>query len=276
MGIACHNANDTYNHMPPNTCMFPEAWGGMVAYQAPGGPLATSFFHLLPFLEQDNLYKSTYLPVGPGLQPWWYGWNNGGHAGHVKTFMCPSDPGMSADQIDTRTGWTMTSYAANAQVFSFVDATGQYNGGNFPWSWGSPRIPATFQDGTSNTILFTEKYAQCGGVYENLWNHPWGDPTNGLWRPSVFDSQASPTSLGCPGCVNVAGQSENGVSMFQVQPSPYASPVCDRTLPSTGHTGGIMVCMGDASTRLVTQAVSPTTWWYAATPAGGDILGPDW
>ena len=56
----------------------------------------------------------------------------------------------------------------------------------------------------------------------------------------------------------------------------YPSAVIDRTLPSTGHTGGIMVVLGDASTRLVTQAVSPTTWWYAATPAGGDVLGADW
>jgi hypothetical protein len=47
-------------------------------------------------------------------------------------------------------------------------------------------------------------------------------------------------------------------------------------VPSTGHTGGIMVGMGDASVRLVAQGVSPTTWWYAWTPQAGDILGPDW
>jgi prepilin-type processing-associated H-X9-DG protein len=46
--------------------------------------------------------------------------------------------------------------------------------------------------------------------------------------------------------------------------------------PSTGHTGGIMVGMFDGSVRLVAQGTSPQTWWYAITPQGGDILGPDW
>jgi hypothetical protein len=37
-----------------------------------------------------------------------------------------------------------------------------------------------------------------------------------------------------------------------------------------------MVGMGDASVRLVAQGISQTTWWYAWTPANGDLLGPDW
>jgi hypothetical protein len=47
-------------------------------------------------------------------------------------------------------------------------------------------------------------------------------------------------------------------------------------LPSTGHTAGIMVALGDGSSRLVAQGVSPATWWYTITPGGGDILGSDW
>jgi prepilin-type processing-associated H-X9-DG protein len=42
------------------------------------------------------------------------------------------------------------------------------------------------------------------------------------------------------------------------------------------HTGGINVGMGDGSVRFVAQGVSPTTWWYACTPQGGEVLGPDW
>jgi hypothetical protein len=47
-------------------------------------------------------------------------------------------------------------------------------------------------------------------------------------------------------------------------------------VPSSGHTGGIMAGMGDGSVHLVTQGVSPSSWWYAMTPAGGEILGSDW
>jgi hypothetical protein len=28
--------------------------------------------------------------------------------------------------------------------------------------------------------------------------------------------------------------------------------------------------------RSLSQAISATTWWYAVTPASGDILGNDW
>jgi hypothetical protein len=47
-------------------------------------------------------------------------------------------------------------------------------------------------------------------------------------------------------------------------------------VPSTAHTGGILVGLGDASVRFVAQGISPTTWWAAATPNVGDIVGPDW
>jgi hypothetical protein len=47
-------------------------------------------------------------------------------------------------------------------------------------------------------------------------------------------------------------------------------------LPSTGHTSGIMCGLGDGSVRFVAQGISVNSWWYAMTPAGGDIAGPDW
>jgi hypothetical protein len=37
-----------------------------------------------------------------------------------------------------------------------------------------------------------------------------------------------------------------------------------------------MVCMGDASVRLVSGSVNTTTWWAACTPGGGETLGSDW
>jgi prepilin-type processing-associated H-X9-DG protein len=51
---------------------------------------------------------------------------------------------------------------------------------------------------------------------------------------------------------------------------------CDFTLASTGHSGTIQVGMGDGSVRGVSKSVSPTTWWFAFTPAGGEVLPSDW
>jgi prepilin-type N-terminal cleavage/methylation domain-containing protein len=63
--------------------------------------------------------------------------------------------------------------------------------------------------------------------------------------------------------------------MFQTRPTPYQGN-CDPTLGSSGHTGGIMVGLVDGSARMVSSSVSATTWWYALTPAGGEILPNDW
>jgi hypothetical protein len=38
----------------------------------------------------------------------------------------------------------------------------------------------------------------------------------------------------------------------------------------------MMVCMCDGSVRFVSSSISPRTWWYVNTPAGGEVLPTDW
>src|SRR5213593_4845147 len=47
IGLAAHNFHDTHKHLPPGIGYFPTS---------PNGAFGTGFFHLLPYLEQDNLY----------------------------------------------------------------------------------------------------------------------------------------------------------------------------------------------------------------------------
>ena len=53
MALAVHNYNDTYDELPANT------------YTADGKPLLSWRVHILPFVEQDNLYRQFQLD-----QPW--------------------------------------------------------------------------------------------------------------------------------------------------------------------------------------------------------------
>src|SRR5262249_16223666 len=46
IGLACHNAHDTHTKMPPQFGWYPK-WGT--------GGYGTLFFHILPFIEQQNL-----------------------------------------------------------------------------------------------------------------------------------------------------------------------------------------------------------------------------
>jgi prepilin-type processing-associated H-X9-DG protein len=140
--------------------------------------------------------------------------------------------------------WAPGSYAANYRVFG--------TGGPRTWQ-GQARIPDSFQDGTSSTILFAEKYARCndqGTAWARIDTDPW-QPAFGVF---VFGP----------------------ASKFQVQPTPFGSSACDPRLASTPHSGGMQVCLADGSVRSISPGISPQTWWAACTPSGGEILGDGW
>jgi prepilin-type N-terminal cleavage/methylation domain-containing protein len=269
-GIATHNANDANHHLPPA-----EGWYPTIG-PAPASGWGTLWFHLLPYIEQDPLYKASITtgpnPAGenPGPNKPYYSVAAGPptRIQRIPIFTCPSDPsaldGLYTDVIYGRQ-WKASSYALNVQIFAACDAYyGMYS------YQGFAVLPAKFQDGTSNTIMFAEKYALCestqvGGIQRGcLW--AWWQVTLSL--PGNAYSPAFAIN-------DFPGNGIGPASIFQVQPTPYLGN-CDPTRTSTGHTPGMMVCLGDASVRLLARGMSGTTWWAACTPASNDLLGPDW
>src|SRR5262245_23327078 len=230
LGLAAHHCNDAYGKLPPMLGYFPQENGN--AY---GG----AFFHLLPFLEQDNLYNTTFDLVTStydARRSYLYTMT-------VKTYLCPSDPSVPGGG-GPGPQWAPGDYAANYRVFG--------TGGRRTWQ-GVARIPASFTDGTSSTLLFAEKYARChdqGTAWARIDTDPW-QPAFGVF---------------------VIGPA----SKFQVQPTPFASSACDPRLASTPHPGGMQACLADGSVRSISAAISPQTWWAACTPADGEVLGNDW
>jgi prepilin-type N-terminal cleavage/methylation domain-containing protein len=252
LGLACHLCNDAMGRLPPGIGWFPGT-----APPPPGQPGAVGIvlFHLLPYLEQDNLYKSS--DVG-GLC---FAGNNGVYSRPVKIFLCPSDPTVGAGglvQDNQGRVWGASSYAGNAQVFAQVDAQG-----NLLNPQGAARIPTTFEDGTSNTILFAEKYARCT-------NFAWYEGGS-FWAYWVTDRSAQPLHAGF--AISWTRGSIGPNSRFQLNPRPTD---CDPTLTSTGHSGGMEVGLADGSVRFVASSLSGDTWWAACTPSGGEVLGNDW
>jgi prepilin-type N-terminal cleavage/methylation domain-containing protein len=278
MGLAIHNMNDTYGRLP---CLLGPYIQGKQWVNASGNPQASNgppwgnvHFYALPFIEQDNLYKSSYDPTvdgnlsSPGNRPWIPGWKP------IKTYMCPSDP--SIPQPDGRgpvvrlASWddtpALTSYASNAQVFGITNSAGVLTN----WE-GQSKIPGKFTDGTSNTIVMTEMLGSCG-------NFPPGSASGGpdgghAWSWWGFD-YAQP-AFAVSWTSNTIGPN----SKFQVQPFPYKpgpTSVCDPLRASSPHSGGIEALLGDGSVRFLSAGVSGITWWAACTPDGGETLGNDW
>jgi len=133
---------------------------------------------------------------------------------------------------------------------------------------GTAGIPRTFQDGTSNTIVFAEKFGDCGG---NTGSNTNSNNGGSLWYRNNFASTFGPYFNARAEAVPYTANT------FQTQPVPFNDITrCLFYLPSTGHTGGMQVGLGDGSVRTMASAVSPATFWAASTPANGDLLGSDW
>ena len=282
LALACHNCDDVNRRMPPQAGTF----GG--AYDAP------LFFHLLPYIEQQNVYNmAAYIDPGgavgqatPGsavnigiIWPTWDSVNPSTmtwlRKSQIAVYRCPSDPSLG-NCIDWCNG--DASYAGNFQVFG-----GTFNA-NSSTNWnGMADLASTFPDGTSNTILFAEKYSACYGVI---------DPGGTWWMRGVY--HGSQTTVGgsddsYPGdrlsAVFGGGVGSDGTawlqgagSLFQVQPLNFlANPgPCDARLASSAHTAGMNVALGDGSVRFLAQGISGTTWWLAVVPNDGLPMPLDW
>jgi prepilin-type N-terminal cleavage/methylation domain-containing protein len=261
INLATINCSDTHSGLlPPG-----RGW-----YPAPGPSANNGYFgvlgHILPFIEQQNLYNLALVPAGGpqngGTNTYSYPiytsnsnvfWTQQqGRFASPKAFLCPSDPSLGLisrppSYVNDPDYFTKaaTSYGYNQQVL--IDE----------WGGGLPlNYPGSIADGTSNTCLFTEIYAYCTA---SAGSWPWFNGDNDLFDPNYW------------GLVGV------GPSYFEILPTQAN---CDKggnnNVPIAFHAGGIMVGMADGSARLVSQGVSPATWWYIMTPQGGEVLGADW
>src|SRR5262249_2387574 len=135
--------------------------------------------------------------------------------------------------------------------------------------YNQTRIPAMIPDGTSNTFLFTEKYARCetkqfGIARGTLWDWYWiADTPEGVggwvYHPLFAYAVNWNTGIG-------------PVSKFQVQPTPFLLPngVCDPARPASPHPGGINMAFADGSVRFLGSGLDANIWWAACTPKGGE------
>lgn len=250
MALACHHFHDVNETLPP-------AQGA----QQPGrGIIGPVHFHILDFIEQGPVLKNAESPRGFAR------WDVNGTFGKViSTYLNPSDPTVKSGQADFGALWGLASYAYNFQVFgngniaSSPDvAVGNPNTTNIAFWFGGTSL-ATIRDGTSNTIMFAEKVAQCGR---------WLGPVDGASLWSCEFNQRRPGFA-----INGAAANSTGpASMFQVGAKPAT---CDWNLASTTSNTAILVALCDGSARSLSASTAPSIWWSALQPNDGGIIG-DW
>jgi prepilin-type N-terminal cleavage/methylation domain-containing protein len=238
-GLAVQNYAGTYDgRLPPANFYYPAT-----------GAQGSTYFALLPYLEQNNLY-SIYTQngrgyLGAGLSP-------------VKVFQCPSDATVGNGVAG---GQGLTSYSVNAALF----APG--NGGNVV-GYACPYSIGNIPDGASNTIAFVEQVAAIpfpSGPHCNWWAYPLTDPGGSNGSGPCYWPDAPP-----------------------LIPPPYPLPQFNPSLNSGNpnfanpalaagfHTNLLMVNLMDGSVRPVASGVSLTSWNYAVQPADGMPFDSTW
>jgi prepilin-type N-terminal cleavage/methylation domain-containing protein len=193
------------------------------------------FGAVLPYIEQGNFYRQVMTTHDFALVP---------------TFLSPADPTVEEAIAKKQ---EVTSYAANAKVFQ-----------------NNPRLPWVFQDGSSNTIAFTEHYSwNCGGrsFYAYLTSGSFG-----IHYATFADANCGDVFPVTKGTPPLSSPSWPG-AIFQVAPLPAR---CQWDVPQTPHRSGMLAALGDGSVRILAPSMSPTTFWGAVTPAGGEVLSEDW
>jgi len=252
IGLARHQFHQAHGRMP---CALGWLPGPNIA--GPGKTFGICWFHLLPFIEQDNLHKRSF----DGMH--YTAATNAVYAEPIKVFICPSDPSVEGNgtvTLNSGAVWGASSYAGNIQIDSNTD---QY--GNLIDVYGSFRLLASCPDGASNTIYIGEKYAHCTNS-----NYREG---GSLWAYWIADSSMQPLHAGfATGLWN--GYCIGPSSKFLVRPTPHLGN-CDPTLASSPHVGGMQVNMLDGSCRFLSASISGSVWWAACTPASGEVTSLD-
>jgi prepilin-type N-terminal cleavage/methylation domain-containing protein len=311
LALASHNCNDTYGKLPKTEGSFPNTgngtnWGASPVPSAYG----TVLYFLLPFIEQENLYNDPQIGGGPGST----NFKNGGtpHQSNswwidrgqpIKTFMAPADPSMPGGGLGWATGDDgnnrgLTSYAANWHVFR--------GGWDEDWQNGGVHsIPSGIPDGTSNTIMFAERFAVCGPGDENGGNNAWSagqgqtlnfaehcwneDGQNSGPRGEAYNPRDVigpgfwvhlPVSDGGTGGGSTSANWQNVPNYPWAYAVPFqAKPTkvnCDPLRLQSFSAGGIEVALCDGSVRNVSPSINVVTWGRAIDPNDGLPLGNDW
>lgn len=275
IGLAIHMADHSNGGAPP-------------MYGTYGGQDGSVFFHLLPYLEQEGLYR-----LG----------QDAARAAPLKILRHPNDPtigngtftltgatsygavagthpvGPVPPWAGSGTTWGLSSYAANWLVFGDVTA----------------KLPSRCRDGMSKTMVVSEHYAlaQRPSGYPTLGAMLWGyghlppSAFNGdywVWDPaqteatvkaSVYNYPFWPRSVWVDRYVAVPGPwPDTKEWRYRCHRGPQFAPPEDNVHPyleQAFSAASINVLMGDGSVIQFSAGIDHQNWYTAASPFEQDV-----
>jgi prepilin-type N-terminal cleavage/methylation domain-containing protein/prepilin-type processing-associated H-X9-DG protein len=304
MGLACHNFNDANGRLPAAlihsgrvnasgsndyiqrgivrpyegpevNLLAADAGKGYLGYRVYNH---SGFIALLPYLEQDNLFKQynyfmvgssskgtdsrfTNLVIGPDPT------NNPNRivaSQKIPIFSCPADD-KPAPKVTYRPRQLYWYERANTRRSNYLFSTGAYTDYNHDWDQTGRYARGAFgnngaaslsnmHDGTSNTLLIGESKQLHTSTHFGPY---WGSGTHTAVHGRGYYSTFTPNyPYG-----NCSGRSS--ASSVKCQ---YAWGF------GSWHAGGTNFVFGDGSVKLIADNINYLTFRYLGTPDGGEPI----
>jgi prepilin-type N-terminal cleavage/methylation domain-containing protein/prepilin-type processing-associated H-X9-DG protein len=267
IALATQNYHVTHEKFP---------FGGSLPVYVAGIPTGATnlWVELLPYFEQDNVYRKWDCCDNRNNVA---GGTTATQAHVIRILLCPSDP-LPADVVKHSAAVTpqwswgfygMSSYGGSAGTRSLPPG----NPPNFP---GLSRDGVFFidrcvclaevTDGSSNTLLFGERYHR--------------DPEFDLRQPVVSPGIAPIAQLGKWGFVAGPAGIMVNVTLHSAAPINYRMPSGGDALAllnrsaafGSGHPGGANFAFADGSVRFVKESISRATLQALSTRRGGEVV----
>ena len=299
IGLALHSYHDANKGFPAGLV----TWAGNTATT---DCEATGFTRLLPYFEQDNVYKMYHFD-----EPWFNPPNYQAVGTELKIFFCPSNRAngkLDLAPMSQQWGYTLPPYAACVDYAFFRGATGTLHQdaslaprevrGLFdvrPHDFAAAVLRLTdVIDGTSTTMAIGEAAAGTPGLFVrdlNNPNQPAIDFTTG--EPAIIEQSWGAAGVTDPyhpyfGSVFIT------TAQYGLAPDPRDEPI-NRTLITptvdgydpygdnragndwisgmrSRHSGGSYTVFADGSVRFVSVSILPETYRALSTYAGGEVL----
>jgi prepilin-type N-terminal cleavage/methylation domain-containing protein/prepilin-type processing-associated H-X9-DG protein len=305
IGLALANYEGNFRQLPPASQI--PWWLGVqdrddfLDFTKPFGPNWAVL--LLPYIEQDNLYRQANPASYPGVAivqgtaPGNANQNWRSIVGtDIKTFMCPSDPNNTTHYTDSLVfpgNWARGNYGVTA---GWEDYDHVANGGTKTTTQAgpikgfvsSPMMSANYgarytevTDGTSNTIMVGELRAGISPL------DPRGVWALGFPSSSIVNAGRAPYN---PTPNNILGDSGkdgdeiqtcfkfwyNGIGSLAGMGCIKKGNLMTSGMSRSLHNGGVNACMADGSVHFVRNGIDELTWCLLISKGDGQVISGDY
>jgi len=263
LGIAMHSYHDAVLTFPAGANGGSTDGGAMNA-----GNEYSWMIHLLPYIEQGNLY-ARFEPYIAAKTPNADSWPNDSKVKEaqnpIKTLMCPSDPnspktthhwGGEHDYNDGFCGnYSVCHGTTTVTVANSTNLDGMF-------SYMNPKRLTDVSDGTSNTLMFVEHIAVKDSSGERDWR---GRYYRGRHLGVMVSTLEKPNTTVKDVLIRCTDDKFAPCTTNSADPQVmYAR---------SRHTGGVNAGLGDGSIKFITNGIDATVYKALGSRAGGEVPG---